>query len=85
MNWLTAITTGFGLGLASFGGLWLTVRQLLCRRQRRLLSGVIVLARLILVGLAAYALSRDGADKLLAGFAGLMLGRWCVIRSVGGS
>jgi hypothetical protein len=44
------------------------------------LLGASGLARLFLVGLAFYALSREGPDKLLAGLAGLWLARWCLIR-----
>ena len=84
MTWLTAVTTGFGLGLASFGALWLTVRQLVSRPRRRILTGAGGLARLFLVGLVLYALSREGPDKLLAALAGLWLARSCLIRGLGG-
>ena len=56
MTWFAAITAGFGLGLASFGALWLTVRQLVGRPQRRILMSASGLARLCLVGLASLKL-----------------------------
>jgi len=84
MTWFAAITTGFGLGLASFGALWLTVRQQAWRSQRKVLMGASGLARLFLVGLVLYALSREGPDKVLAGLGGLWLARWCLIRRLGG-
>lgn len=84
MTWFAAITTGFGLGLASFGALWLTVRQLVCQPKWRVLMGASGLVRLFLVGLVLYALSCEGPDKLLAGVAGLWLARWCLLRKLGG-
>jgi F1F0 ATPase subunit 2 len=79
MTWFAALTTGFGLGLASFGGLWLTVRQLVCRPRRRIVMGASGLARLFLVGVVLYALGRDSPDKLLAGLVGLWLARSCLL------
>ncbi|HLN27566.1 MAG TPA: ATP synthase subunit I [Gemmataceae bacterium] len=84
MSWLAATTTGFGLGLVSFGVLWLTVRQLLRGAQWKILMIASGLTRLSLVGLTFYALSREGPDKLLAGLAGLWLARCCLIRRLGG-
>lgn len=84
MNWFAAVTTGFGLGLASFGTLWLTVRQLVCRSQGRAFMGASSLTRLLLVGLVLYALSREGPGELLAGLAGLRLARSCLARGLGG-
>jgi len=84
MTWLAATTTGFGLGLISFGVLWLTVRHLLQSAQWRVLLIASGVARLSLVGLTFYALSREGPEKLLAGLAGLWLARWCLIRRLGG-
>lgn len=83
MTWFAAVTTGFGLGLTSFGVLWLTVRQLVCRPPRRGLVGASGVARLFLVGLGMYALSREGTDKLLAGLVGVWLARWCLFRKLG--
>jgi len=78
MTWFAAITTGFGLGLASFGVLWLAVRRLVRLPQRRALIGASTFVRLFLVGIVMYALSREGPDKLLAGLTGLWLARWCL-------
>jgi F1F0 ATPase subunit 2 len=80
MTWIAALTTGAGLGLVFFGGLWLTVRQLV-QAPRRGLLGASRLARLALVGLGFYGLSREGPAMLLAGLVGLWLARWCLIRS----
>lgn len=85
MTWFAAITTGFGLGLISFGGLWLTVRQLVDRPRRMVVIGASGFARLLLVGLVFYTLSREGADKVVAGLGGLWLARWCLIRRLGGA
>jgi hypothetical protein len=41
-------------------------------------------ARLLLLGLALYALGREGPDKLLAGLAGVWLARWSLTRGLGG-
>ncbi len=35
MSWQTALLCGVGLGLVSFGGLWLTVRQLVSPKRQR--------------------------------------------------
>jgi F1F0 ATPase subunit 2 len=84
MTWFAASATGFGVGLVSFGGLWLTVRQLVRRPRRQFWLGVSGLARLLLIGLAFFALCREGPDMLLAGLGGLWLARYCLIRSCHG-
>jgi hypothetical protein len=82
MTWTEAIFVGLGLGLICFGGLWLKVRRL--RPDRPALLGLSSAARLALVGLTFVGLGRAGPDLLLAGLGGLWLGRWCVLRQVGG-
>lgn len=84
MTHALALTTGAGLGLAFFGGLWLTVHAFLRQVRSRLLLGGSQLVRFALVGLALYGLSREGPDMLLAGLAGLWLARCWVLREVGG-
>ena len=49
MTWVAAMTTGFGLGLVSFGSLWLTVRQLVRRPRQRVLIAASRVVRLLLV------------------------------------
>jgi F1F0 ATPase subunit 2 len=74
MTWALAMLIGAGLGLVSFGGLWLTVRRLPHPGAKVLVpAGAAV--RLGLVGVTFYGLSREGADVVLAGLAGLWLAR----------
>ncbi len=85
MTHALALTTGAGLGLTFFGGLWLTVRAFFLRKaQSRFLLGVSQLLRFVLVGLTLYGLSREGSDMLLAGLGGMWLARCWVLREVGG-
>jgi F1F0 ATPase subunit 2 len=83
MNWFAAITTGFGVGVLSFGGLWLTVREATFNPQRAAWVWAGQLLRLALVGLVFYGLVLEGPDKLLEGLAGLWLARWCLVRQLG--
>jgi F1F0 ATPase subunit 2 len=83
MTWNEALMTGAGLGLAYFGGLWLTVRYL-SRGRRGVLLAASRCLRLGLVGLTFYGLSRDGVGMVLSGLAGLWLARWCLIRQLSG-
>jgi F1F0 ATPase subunit 2 len=85
MNWIAAVGTGAGMGLAFYGGLWLSVRRLATARRRAGWLGVSRVARLTLVALGFYALSREGIDLALAGLAGLLLVRWYLLRRLGGS
>jgi len=84
MTWVSALTTGAGLGLVFFGGLWLTVLEF-TRRQRVGLIWASYLARMALAALVFYGLSREGPDMVLAGLGGLWLSRWYLIRRLGGS
>jgi F1F0 ATPase subunit 2 len=83
MNWTAAATTGFGVGLAYFGGLWLAVKRLETTGSAAFAAG-----RLARLGLAAVAfcalLQTGGRPALLAGLAGMLAARWCVIRRVRG-
>jgi F1F0 ATPase subunit 2 len=86
MNWAAAAGTGFGLGLAYFGGLWLGVRGLRPgpRSAARLALGRAT--RLALAGVVFYALLNDGGPvAVLAGLAGLLAARRSVIRAIGGT
>lgn len=84
MTWFTAASAGVGLGLIFFGGLWLTVQQLVRKQRRGGLLGVSYLVRLALAALVIHRLSREGADKILAGLCGWWLARWSLIRQVEG-
>jgi hypothetical protein len=83
MNWAAAAGTGFGLGLAYFGGLWLAVRGLGRGNAARFAAGRA--ARLALTGVTFYALLKTGGTgAVVAGLAGLLAARWCIVRTVGG-
>jgi F1F0 ATPase subunit 2 len=79
MNWLAALGTGAGMGLAFYGGLWLTIRRLAAAPRVASWLGLSRAARLALVGLGLYALGREGIDMVLAGLAGLWLVRWYLV------
>ena len=79
MNLLVAATTGAGVGLVFFGGLWLTVRQVTRHPRGKLLLPLSSLARLAVVALVFLWLSREGPGVVLAGLVGLLLARWVLI------
>jgi hypothetical protein len=84
MNWVVAAGTGFGLGLAYFGGLWLSVRDLRPGRWGRLAAGRT--ARLGLAAATFYGLLKSGGFiAVAAGLGGMSLARWHLVRSIGGS
>lgn len=84
MNWAAAACTGFGLGLAYFGGLWASVRGLRHGRPAMWLT-VGRLARLALAAVTFYALLRTGGvGAVLAGMGGLLASRGYFIRAIGG-
>jgi F1F0 ATPase subunit 2 len=73
------------LGLAYFGGLWLTVSRV---AGRPALCGWIPLsslARLGLLGAALAGLGRQDAGSILAALAGIWLSRWYLLRRIGGA
>jgi F1F0 ATPase subunit 2 len=84
MNWAVAFGAGAGLGLAYFGGLWLTVVGVLRRPSRLVWVPVSGVVRLVLLGVALAALSRQGAGSVLAALVGLWLSRWYLVRRLGG-
>lgn len=82
MNALTALTTGAGLALAFYGGLWLTLRAL----QRGAPVALLALSRLLRLGLAGvvfYGLVQHGAVVTLEGLAGFWLARTALLRTEG--
>ncbi|MGE5192320.1 MAG: ATP synthase subunit I, partial [Deltaproteobacteria bacterium] len=60
MNALCALTTGFGIGLASLGGLWLTIHYAVRRPRGRAALALGQLLRLSLAAAGFYAVSREG-------------------------
>lgn len=81
MNWLAMLTAGFVLGLVFFGSLWLSVQQFARGRSAaRLVAGQG--ARLLVVGLAFYAIGRGGGEQLLAALVGFWLARWWLLAQV---
>lgn len=85
MNCIVALTTGFGLGLVSFGTLWLSVGELVRRPDRRVYVCASRIVPLFVVGVVFYGLSQDGIATLLTGLCGLWLARWSLIRRLGGT
>lgn len=84
MSWFVAIGAGVGLGLAYFGGLWLTVRGV---AQRPVLAGwapVLGLVRLALLGAGLAILGGRGAGGLVAALGGIWLARSVLIHEIGG-
>ena len=82
MNWAAAAGTGFGLGLAYFGGLWFGVRRLRRGEAARFAAGWT--ARLALAAVTFYALLKAGGTAaVIAGLAGLLVARWYLLRTVG--
>ncbi len=84
MNWAVAATTGFALGLAYFGGLWLAVRRLGTGNAAGFAAGR--LARLGLAAVVFYALLKTGGPRAMAaGLVGLLAARWYLVRRIGGN
>jgi F1F0 ATPase subunit 2 len=82
---LLAACLGAGLGLAYFGGLWLTVQHL-ARRPRA--AGLVALSRglrLAGLGVAVYLLVRSAPGDLLAAAAGFWLARGYLLYRLGGA
>jgi F1F0 ATPase subunit 2 len=80
----TAVITGIGLGLAYYGGLWLSLRNLLERRPSwpRFVLGQ--LARLGLAAVVFVALLRaDGPTGALLGLGGMLAARWWLTGKIG--
>jgi F1F0 ATPase subunit 2 len=84
MNWIMAITIGALVGLIYFGGLWLTVRQVIGGRRGVGLVFISRLARMVLFGAVFYWLSRRSAGQAMAGFGGFWSARWYLLLRLGG-
>jgi hypothetical protein len=82
MIWTAAEGTGFGLGLAYFGGLWFDVRRLQRGGAGRLMLSRF--ARLALAAVTFYALVITGGSLAVgAGLGGMLAARWYLLRTLG--
>ena len=80
---VAALAAGAALGVAFFGGLWLTVRK--ARQSRRpalLLAGSFVLRMALLLG-GLYLIGAHDWRRLLAAAAGIALARTILVRRLG--
>ena len=84
MIWVAAVVAGAGLGLAYFGGLWLTVRGVVGRPARAGLVPYGGAIRLALLGSGLLLLGRQGAGALVGALGGLWLSRWYLLRRIAG-
>lgn len=80
MNVLAAICVGVGLGVANFGGLWLTLRAEPTPGGFHWSR----IARLLLVSVGFYALTQEGLTPVLEGLGGFWLARTYFLSRVGG-
>lgn len=83
MNWIAAFSIGVGLGLVSFGGLWLTLKQMIQMPYRRTWVTMSQIGRLALCTLVFGALSRDGVSAILPALGGFWIARLHLIRRLG--
>lgn len=84
MNGIAAVGLGMGMGLAYFGGLWLTVRHLAGRRARSPLVSYGAGIRMALLGSGLALLGRLGAGALVGALVGIWLSRWVLFAWVAG-
>jgi F1F0 ATPase subunit 2 len=85
MMWIAAVGAGAGLGLAYFGGLWITVRSVVSRPTRSALVPYGAAIRLVLLAAGLAVLGRHGAGILVAALGGLWLSRWFLLHRLGGT
>ena len=85
MIWIAAVGAGAALGLAYFGGLWLTVRGVVSRPARSALVPYGGAIRLIFLGSGLMLLGRQGAGALVGALGGLWLSRWFLVRRIAGA
>jgi F1F0 ATPase subunit 2 len=83
MSWILGIVTGIGLGFACFGGLWLTVKQMMQSPHRGGWIAVSQIGRLALCSLMFCALSREGIGVVFSALGGFWIARWHLIRRLG--
>ena len=84
MRWLVAVVAGAGLGLAYFGGLWLTVAGVVRRPSRAAWVPASGAARLILLGAGLSVLARQGPGSIVAALGGIWLSRQYLLQRLGG-
>jgi hypothetical protein len=85
MNWAAAASTGFGLGLAYFGGLWISVRGLRSGVGSAARFAAARAGRLGLAGVTFYGLLKAGGPAdIAAGLTGMLAARWYLTRAIGG-
>jgi F1F0 ATPase subunit 2 len=84
MSWIAALTSGVGLGLASFGGLWLTVRWGTASSYSVAVFLISSLIRLLAVAVVFCVLSCEGPGPALAGLGGLLTARGLLVGGLGG-
>ena len=85
MIWTMALGAGAGLGLAYFGGLWLTVAGALRRPSRSAWIALSAVVRLGLLALGLLPLGRSGTGGVVAALVGLWLARGFLVWRVGGT
>ena len=83
MNVVAAFAVGVGLGFVCFGGLWLTLVQVLRRPSRKSWVTMSQIVRLALCTLVLGAISRDGVGAMLPALGGFWVARWHLIRRLG--
>jgi F1F0 ATPase subunit 2 len=83
MTLLIAALAGAGIGLAFFGGLWVSIRCAVQSPRRRAMIAVSGTLRWILAGLAFFIVSRGGAVAVLAALGGFWLTRSILILGLG--
>ncbi len=82
MNAWAALSTGAGMGLAYYGGLWLTLGRV--ERPARLSFVASWTARFTIVGLSFYMLTAQSIAFGIAALTGLLLARGYLLRNLGG-
>lgn len=83
MNLSIALLAGVAIGLAFFGGLWVSVRCAVQMSRRRGMIVVCAALRWLLAGVSFFLISRAGAAALLAAFGGFWLTRSLLILRMG--
>jgi F1F0 ATPase subunit 2 len=84
VNIFSAWTTGFGIGLASIGGLWFTIRLALGRSNFAAVLAASQLLRVALTVAGFYAVSRESPGLILPALVGFWLARRVLINRWGG-
>jgi hypothetical protein len=84
MIWITSVGAGAGLGLAYFGGLWLSIRGVISRPHRTAFFPFAGVLRLALLGWALMLLGRHGAGPLVGALGGIWLSRCFLLHRIAG-